>query len=204
VGHLWETGNQPSDATAIHVHHIDPGFGPIHQEFVTRLNLQIYNPAIRNDISGEGIRTALAQEIDSSFYRGLPPYATYVARTVFLHSLGFPSQIQGIAPDHLRYSILAPSLDIGFIEDARKRFQERSAYLDDKPGAPLRFLTDANLTQIVERQIQLCDPGEVRSELSSRRPRSMFPTKLGAASPCLPSCLTTAFPSAQQWTRCPN
>ena len=153
---------QPSDATAIHVHHIDPGFGPIHQEFVTRLNLQIYNPAIRNDISGEGNRTALAQEIDSSFYRGLPPYATYVARTVFLHSLGFPSQIQGIAPDHLRYSILAPSLDIGFIEDARKRFQERSAYLDDKPGAPLRFLTDANLTQIVERQIQLCDPGEVR------------------------------------------
>jgi predicted AAA+ superfamily ATPase len=166
VGHLWDT--QPSDATAIHVHHIDPGFGPIHQEFVTRLNLQIYNPAIRNDISGEGNRTALAQEIDSSFYRGLPPYATYVARTVFLHSLGFPSQIQGIAPDHLRYSILAPSLDIGFIEGARKRFQERSAYLDDKPGAPLRFLTDANLTQIVERQIQLCDPGEVRSELSSR------------------------------------
>ena len=166
VGHLWDT--QPSDATAIHVHHIDPGFGPIHQEFVTRLNLQIYNPAIRNDISGEGNRTALAQEIDSSFYRGMPPYATYVARTVFLHSLGFPSQIQGIAPDHLRYSILAPTLDIGFIEDARKRFQERSAYLDDKPGAPLRFLTDANLTQIVERQIQLCDPGEVRSYLSDR------------------------------------
>ncbi len=166
VSRLWDM--QPSDATAIHVHHIDPGFGPIHQEFVTRLNLQIYNPAIRNDIAGEGNRTALAQEIDSSFYRGMPPYATYVARTVFLHSLGFPSQIQGIAPDHLRYSILAPSLDIGFIEDARKRFQERSAYLDDKPGAPLRFLTDANLTQIVERQIQLCDPGEVRSELTSR------------------------------------
>jgi hypothetical protein len=166
VGQLWNT--QPSDATAIHVHHIDPGFPPIHQEFVTRLNLQMYNPAIRNDISGEGTRTALAQEIDSSFYHGLPPYASYVARTVFIHSLGFPSQIQGIAPDHLRFSVLAPSLDIGFIEDARKRFQERSAYLDDKPGAPLRFLTDANLTQIVERQIQLCDPGEVRSELSAR------------------------------------
>jgi hypothetical protein len=168
VGHLWEKGNQPSDATAIHVHHIDPGFGPIHQEFVTRLNLQIYNPAIRNDISGEGNRTALAQEIDSTFYRGMPPYATYVARTIFVHSLGFRSQIQGIAADHLRYSILAPSLEIGFIEDARKRFQERSAYLDDKPGAPLRFMTDANLTQIVERQIRLCDPGEVRTELTAR------------------------------------
>lgn len=168
VSHLWEKNNQPADATAIHVHHIDPGFGPIHQEFVTRLNLQIYNPAIRNDIVGEGTRTALAQEIDASFYRGLPPYATYVARTVFIHSLGFPAQIQGIAPDQLRFSIMAPSLDVGFIEDARKRFQERSAYLDDKPGAPLKFLTDANLTQIVERQIQLVDPGEVRAELSGR------------------------------------
>jgi hypothetical protein len=168
VSHLWETGNQPADATAIHVHHIDPGFGPIHQEFVTRLNLQIYNPAIRNDIVGEGTRTALAQEIDSTYYRGLPPYATYVARTVFIHSLGFPAQIQGIAPDQLRFSVMGPSLDVGFIEDARKRFQERSAYLDDKPGAPLKFLTDANLTQIVERQIQLVDPGEVRSELSAR------------------------------------
>jgi hypothetical protein len=168
VSHLWEKGNQPADATAIHVHHIDPGFAPIHQEFVTRLNLQIYNPAIRNDIVGEGARNALAQEIDASFYRGMPPYATYVARTIFIHSLGFPSQIQGIAPDQLRFSIMAPSLDVGFIEDARKRFQERSAYLDDKPGAPLKFLTDANLTQIVDRQIQLVDPGEVRSELSSR------------------------------------
>jgi hypothetical protein len=51
VGHLWDT--QPSDATAIHVHHIDPGFGPIHQEFVTRLNLQIYNPAIRHHGLGD-------------------------------------------------------------------------------------------------------------------------------------------------------
>jgi hypothetical protein len=168
VGSLWQANNQPSDATAIHVHHIDPGFGPIHQEFVTRLNLQIYNPAIRNDISGEGGHTALAQQIDASFYRGMPPYASYVARTIFIHSLGFPSQIQGISAEHLRYSVLAPTLDIGFIEDARKRFQERSAYLDDKPGAPLRFLTDANLTQIVERQIQLCDPGEVRTELTAR------------------------------------
>ena len=168
VGHLWAENNRPSDATAIHVHHIDPAFGPIHQEFVTRLNLQMYNPAIRNDIAGEGNRTALAQELDATFYHGMPPYATYVARTVFLHSLGFPASIQGIGPERLRYSILAPSLDLGFIEDARKRFQERSAYLDDKPGAPLRFLSDANLTQIVERQIQLCDPGEVRSDLSAR------------------------------------
>lgn len=166
VKNLWEL--QPTDATAIHVHHIDPGYGPINQEFVTRLNLQIYTPAIRNDISGERNHTALAQEIDQTQYRGLPPYASYVARTVFLHSLGFPSSIQGIGPDRLRFSILAPGLDVGFIEDARRRFQERSAYLDDKPGAPLRFLTDANLTQVLDRQMQLCDPGQVRADLAHR------------------------------------
>lgn len=30
VALMWKT--LPADATAIHVHHIDPGYGPIHQE----------------------------------------------------------------------------------------------------------------------------------------------------------------------------
>jgi hypothetical protein len=166
VAELWKT--QPPDATAIHLHHIDPGFEPIRQEFVTRLGQSIYTPTISNDISGERGKIALAQEIDRTCYGGLPPYASYVARTIFVHSIAFPSTLQGIAPDHLRFSILAPALDIGFIDDARKRFQEKSAYLDDRPNAPLRFLTEANLTQIIERQKQLCDPGTVRDELNDR------------------------------------
>ena len=166
VAELWKA--QPQDATAIHLHHIDPGFEPIRQEFVTRLGLSMYIPTIANDISGERGRTALAQDIDRTNYGGLPPYASYVARTIFLHSIAFPTSLQGIAPDHLCFSLLGPALDLGFIQDARKRFQERSAYLDDRPGAPLRFLTEANLTQILERQIQLCDPGAIRSELNDR------------------------------------
>jgi predicted AAA+ superfamily ATPase len=35
VARLWEV--RPGDATAIHLHHIDPGFEPIRQEIVTRL-----------------------------------------------------------------------------------------------------------------------------------------------------------------------
>jgi hypothetical protein len=95
-----------------------------------------------------------------------------VARTIFIHSIAFPSTLQGIAPDHLRFSVLAPALDLGFIDDARKRFQEKSAYLDDRPNAPLRFLTEANLTQIIERQKQLCDPGTIRDELNDRIART--------------------------------
>jgi len=166
IAELWKA--QPQDATAIHLHHIDPGFEPIRQEFVTRLQQSLYTPTILNYISGEKGKTALAQEIDKTSYPGLPPFASYVARTIFIHSIAFPASLQGLTPDELRFSIVAPTLDIGFIEDARKRFQEKSAYLDDRPGAPLRFLTEANLTQIVERQIQLCDPGSVRAELNSR------------------------------------
>jgi hypothetical protein len=166
VSELWKA--QPQDATAIHLHHIDPGFEPIRQEFVTRLGQSLYTPTISNDIAGDRGKTALAQEIDRSSYKGLPPYASYVARTIFINSIAFPTSLQGIAPDELRFSVLAPTLEIGFIEDAKKRFQEKSAYLDDRPGAPLRFLTEANLTQIVERQILLSDPGTIRAELNSR------------------------------------
>jgi hypothetical protein len=170
VAELWK--NRPADATSIHLHHIDPGFEPIRQEFVTRLGLSIYTPTISNDISGERGKTALAQEIDRTCYGGLPPYASYVARTIFIHSIAFPSTLQGITPDHLRFSVLAPELDVGFIDDARKRFQEKSAYLDDRPNSPLRFLTEANLTQIIERQKQLCDPGAIRDELNDRIART--------------------------------
>ncbi len=119
VGHLWEKDNQPSDATAIHVHHIDPGFSPIHQEFVTRLNLQIYNPAIRNDISGEGSRTALAQQIDSSFYRGMSPYASSPEMLTVLP--------YGASPRSVQYSIQFTDRyrDRSAPEDRRKEVQCR-------------------------------------------------------------------------------
>ena len=35
ISHLWE--EKPRDATAIHLHHIDPGHAPIREEIVTRL-----------------------------------------------------------------------------------------------------------------------------------------------------------------------
>jgi len=66
----------------------------------------------------------------------------------------------------MRYSVVSPSLDLGFVEDARKRFVAGSAYLDDRPTAPLRFLAEANLTQIIRRYEQLVDKGQARTELN--------------------------------------
>ena len=167
ISHLWE--ERPPDAAAIHLHHIDPGHEPIRQEIVTRLGQSAYVPAIANDITvGETGKKALAQEIDAEYYGGLPPYAVYVARTVFLHTLAFNDPLKGLPPEQLRYSLLCPAADITFIEETRKKFIAESAYLDDRPGTPMRFLAEANLSQIIRREEQHVDAGEARAELNDR------------------------------------
>jgi hypothetical protein len=164
ISHLW--ADRPKDATAIHLHHINVGYPPITQEIVTRLQQSAFVPAIRNDVTGAEPIKALAQDIDDASYLGLPPYGTYVARTIFLNSLAFNEQLKGVTPERLRYSILGPSTDVGFIEDARKKFISSSAYLDDRPAAPMRFLAEANLTQIIRRQEQHVDKAQARADLS--------------------------------------
>ena len=167
IAHLWR--ERPADATAIHLHHVDLGQEPIRQELVTRLGQSAFVPAIANDIaSGSGEARSLAEGIDAAHYRGLPPYAAYVARTAFLHTLAFNEPLKGIAPEQLRYAMLAPTLDLSFVEEARKRFVAESAYLDDRPGAPMRFLAEANLNQIIRREERNVDSGEARAELGER------------------------------------
>ena len=167
VSHLWM--EKPADATAVHLHHMDPGHEPIRQEIVTRLAQSAYAPAISNDVSsGTGEKTALAEEIDAAHHGGLAPYASYVARTTFMHTLAFNDPLKGISPERLRYSVLGPGMDISFIEDARKKFIADSAYLDDRPGAPMRFLAEANLRQIIRRTEDHVDAAEARAELNDR------------------------------------
>ena len=165
IAQLWE--ERPADATAIHLHHIDPGHEPIRQEIVTRLGQSAYLPAIANDVAaGSTGKKALAEEIDAQHHGGLPPYAAYVARTVFMHTLAFNDPLKGISPERLRYSILGPATDVSFIEEARKKFVAESAYMDDRPASPMRFLAEANLRQIIRREEAHIDAGEARAELN--------------------------------------
>jgi len=184
VSRLWE--KKPSDASAVHLHHADLGFEPIRQEIVTRLNLRQFVPAIKADVAAvEGDQPSLAEEIDSQYYVGLPPYGSYIARTIFFHTLAFNESLKGVSLDHLRYSVVSPGTDISFIDDAVRRFVQTSAYLDDRPNVPLRFLTEANLTQMIQRQEKNIDPGEVRAQLNDRI-KSVFSGKVFE---------TVAFPS---------
>jgi hypothetical protein len=166
VATVW--GNRPADATAIHLHHIDLGSDVVRREFTTRLQQGAFVPAILNDIAGPQEKPALAQEIDIKNFKGLLPYGTYVARAIFIHTLAFNNDLKGVSPDHLRYSILSLAADISFIDDAKTKFRSESAYLDDRPHAPLRFNAEANLTQVIGREEKNIDPGEARSQLSDR------------------------------------
>ena len=170
ISHLWK--EKPKDATAIHLHHINPGYQPIRQEIVTRLGQSAYIPAINNDIAaGPAEKKALAEDIDAAHHAGMPPYAVHVARTIFMHTLAFNEPLKGISQEQLRYSILGPATDISFIEEARRKFIAESAYLDDRPGTSMRFLAEANLRQIIRREEQHVDAGEARDELDdSDRP----------------------------------
>ncbi len=175
ISHLWT--EKPKDATAIHLHHVNPGYQPIRQEIVTRLGQSAYNPAITNDIAAGPVeKKALAEEIDARDHAGLPPYTVYVARSVFMHTLAFNDPLKGISQEQLRYSIVGPTLDISFVEEARKKFLAESAYLDDRPGAPMRFLAEANLRQIIRREEQHVDAGEARAELDDTI-RNVFDNK---------------------------
>ncbi|MEZ5991480.1 MAG: DUF499 domain-containing protein [Planctomycetota bacterium] len=167
VHHLWE--HRPTDAFAIHPHHIDLAHEPIRSEFTTKLEQGQYMAALASDIASvPGKDPATAQRIDGQDFPGQPPVTTYVAGTIFLNTMAFGDAAQGIAPDQLRWSVSSPAIDPTVVEDARKKFQEVSLYLDDRPGAPMRFRVEPNLTQIINRYVTDVDQGDVRDVLRGR------------------------------------
>ncbi|MBM4345232.1 MAG: ATP-binding protein [Deltaproteobacteria bacterium] len=164
---LWE--QQPKATYAIHANHVDLGAYRVHAEIITRLEQSAFVPALRRDVvAAELGPKALAQQLDATQYAGLAPYATFVARTVFLHTLAFNKDLKGCTPEELALCVLAPGSDISFLNDACRRFRAQSAFLDDVPGAPLRFLVDANLTQIVAKEASGIADQDVAVELNAR------------------------------------
>ncbi|MEH2207238.1 MAG: DUF499 domain-containing protein [Nostoc sp.] len=163
IAHLWQ--EQPANTYAIHLHHVNPGYIPIRDEITTRLELGRFDPVIQNDVAATEKETSLAQQLDAKWYAGLAPYASFVARNILWNSFAFNDNLQGVDEVNLRYAILASGLDISFINDARQRFIAESAYLDDRPAAPLRFLTEVNLGVLIRRQTKQVDTNEARNLL---------------------------------------
>ena len=168
VHRLWKT--RPGDALAIHPHHIDLGFGPIRDEVTTRLGQGDFTPAIKADVAAvSGDDPATSQVLDAKFYPGQPPITAYIARTAFLNTLAYGDSAKGVTPDHLKLSVCSPRIEPSFVEQARRRFQEEALYLDDRPGAPLRFMVEPNLEAMIRRIMRdEIDHSEVRVVLRER------------------------------------
>lgn len=167
VGQLWR--EQPG-ASAIHLHHVDPGNERIRLEISTKLAQQAFIPAIRADVSSTAAEggKALAQRLDASQFNGLEPYGSMVARTVLFHSLAFNEPLKGLSRLELNYSLYGPGVDPAFVDKAVRHLQEESEYLDDSGISKLRFLTDANLNQMVRKREGQFDLETVRQELKRR------------------------------------
>ena len=174
---LWR--DRPEDALAIHPHHIDPAFGPIRNEITTRLGQGEYTPALKADVAAvEKDERSTAQELDLKYFPGQLPIHSYVARTVFLHTLAFGDAAKGIASDHLKLSVCSPTVEPSFVEQARTRFITESLFLDDRPGSLLRFMVEPNLTQVIRRQMEEVEADELRVELNERV-KNLFGTSGG-------------------------
>lgn len=167
VSQLWSESRDP-ETFAVHAHHVDPGNEKIKNEFMTRLQMGNYDQARRLDVSAPPGQVSIAQEIDREYYGGLKPYASFVARTAFLHTFAFNDQIKGIGDLELRRSVLSPTMEVAYIDDGRKRFIEKAGYLDDRPNVPLRFLSEANLRQHIRHEESRVDPDRVRTEINDR------------------------------------
>ena len=175
VQNLWQ--KRPSDAYAVHPHHIDPGVQSIRDEITTRLGQGGYAPALAADVASvPGNPPTTAEQIDRDNYSGQPPVTSYLARTIFLHTLAYPESAQGLTTESLRYSVCSPAIEPSFVEAARKQFLAESLYLDDRPGSPLRFMTEPNLTQMIRKAVAEVDPGEVRGYLNEKI-RTLFQGK---------------------------
>jgi hypothetical protein len=167
IHYLWRT--KPADAFAIHTHHLDPSFESIRTEVNVKLGQQQYAPAVKADVAAvAGDEPALAKRLDDKNYPGMPPVTGYVARTVYWHTLAYGDAARGISPEQLKLSVCSPALEPAFVEQARLQFVTESIFLDDRPGAPLRFMVEPNLTMIIRKRMNEIDPGEVRTELRER------------------------------------
>ncbi len=177
VAHLWK--EKPTDAFAIHPHHIDPSNQQLRDELTTRLGQQAFLPALASDVASvPGKDASTAQRLDQQYYPGQAPVTSYVARTIFLNTLSYGDSAQGLSADHLRYSVCSPEIEPTFVEAARKQFAAESLYLDDRPGSSMRFRVEANLTQIISREMREVDTEDLKNVLNSNI-RNLFTVSKG-------------------------
>ncbi|MBD2166422.1 ATP-binding protein [Calothrix membranacea FACHB-236] len=169
IRHLW------SDTTAwiplIHSHHIPVGVEEeITSDLTARLERSLMRIAIQADIYNPTGREGHAQSQDAEWKAaGKPPFSTWVARTIFLHSIN-QGTAAGIRRAELNLSLLTPGLEIGFVDTALERLSEVAWYLENDPMTTLaRFKEEPSINKIIAEEKGQVGISEAKEDLRNRR-----------------------------------
>ncbi|WP_204106067.1 MULTISPECIES: DUF499 domain-containing protein [Spirulina sp. CCY15215] len=180
VKYLWQNSDPASDwIPLIHTHHIPVGVEEkVTSDLTSRLQLPLMRLPIQADIYNPDGREAYTQVQDRHWIAaGKPPFSTWVARTIFLHSLtqGISS---GIRRAELNLSLLTPDTEIGFVERVLEQLGKVAWYLDIDPVTSIaRFKEEPSINKIITEEKEQIGKAEAKEELRSRRD-SIFATKV--------------------------
>ncbi len=177
VRHLWR--NRENWTPLIHTHHIPVGLDEeITNDLTSRLQRPQMRPPIGADIYNPNGREAYAQIQDEEWITaGKPTFSSWVARTIFLHSLN-QGTASGIRRAELNLSLLTPGLEASFVDRALERLRAVAWYLDDDPITSIsRFKEEPSINKIVTEEKEQVGRTEAKDDLRSRRD-SIFAKKI--------------------------
>jgi Protein of unknown function (DUF499) len=155
----------------IHPHHIPIG---VEEEITSDLTSRLQRPLMRIPISADIYnsdgREAHAQLQDGEWTAaGKPPFSTWVARTIFLHSIN-QGVVAGIRRAELNLSLLTPGLEIGFVDTALERLSTVAWYLEnDAITSIARFKEEPSINKIISEEKAQIGISEAKEDLRSRR-----------------------------------
>lgn len=166
IRRLWE--KKPQDAYLIHPHHLDLGCGELVEELTSRLDRPLFRSIVEADIiSRQSGTMAHAQDLDRAWVKaGKPPYAQYLATTIFLHSLT-QGVASGVDPAELFLSVLTPGDDPMILQQALARLEDACWFLN-YDGHRYRFSTEPAPAKIIADEMSLVGKVKAKEEVDRR------------------------------------
>ncbi|MCA6595420.1 MAG: ATP-binding protein [Pseudanabaena sp. M046S1SP1A06QC] len=177
VRYLWQDPN--AWIPMIHPHHIPIGIDEgVTGEFTSRLQRPLMRNPIQADIFNAEGKPAHAQVHDRQWEAaGKPPFTTWVARTIFLHSIN-QGTAAGIRRAELNLALLMPQVEISYIDPVLDRLTSVAWYLDIDPITTIaRFKEEPSINKIIAEEKEQIGNLTAKDHLRSRRD-SIFANKV--------------------------
>lgn len=169
IRYLWN--NDSEHIPLIHPHHLPIGIDrEMTSDLTSRLQRPLMDLPIKGDIFNPTGTQAHAQIQDQEWRdAGKPPFSSWVARTIFLHSLT-QGITAGIRRSDLNLSLLTPNIEIGFTEKALERLVSVGWHLDFDPITTIyQFKEEPSINKIIAEEKAQVGQGVAKEELRKRR-----------------------------------